>query len=409
MKLHRPRQPDTLNNRMPQDSIAATQTFDAKIPPLNSWRSLAPLFLYFSAAGIVTVMLGPLLPTFIERWHLRDAQAGTLFTSFFAGQFTGSWFAARNLRLSLVAGAALSAIACASLSLTGFHGAHLALFFCGIGLSAGLTAGNVVAGTGAASRARVLAILNVCWSLGAIACPAIVRFAGESFFLLAAGLTAASGLVLLVSMNPQRTTPAATEIPTSPKLSPAWPVILLFAVSMMLYVGCENALGGWLPSYALRHDPALKAATIAFWYWMAELAGRLLLASIAPLLSEAAIYRGSLILLLGAQVAILLAPHPDGPFLILAVVAIGVCLGPVFPLLVASLLSATGQHPRVGALFSCASLGGALIPWLTGALSTHFGSLRTGLLAPALGVVLLLLLSTGIAGRQPAAADTSHI
>ena len=393
---------------MSQDSTFAARNINPiTSATLNPWRSLLPLFLYFAVAGIVTVMLGPLLPVFIDRWQLKDIQAGTLFTSFFAGQFTGSWFAARNLRLSLIAGAALSAVACATLSWTGFHGAHLALFCCGVGLSAGLTAGNVVAGTGTASRARVLAILNVCWSLGAIACPAIVRFAGGSFFLLAAGLTAASGLLLL-SINPQKINSVPPESTAFTKLPLAWPTILIFTTSMMLYIGCESSLGGWLPSYALRHDPALKAATIAFWYWMAELASRLLLAAIAPLFSEATIYRGALALLFGAQVAILLAPHPDGRFLILATIATGLCLGPVFPLLVAALLTATGQHPRVGALFSCASLGGALIPWLTGALSTHFDSLRTGLIAPALGVLLLLLLSTGIVRSQSTLSRPSN-
>ena len=385
---------------MPEDFIPATRNAGQTTPTLSPWRSLTPLFIYFTVAGIVTVMLGPLLPVLIDRWHLRDVQAGTLFTSFFAGQFAGSWFATRNLRLSLVAGSALSAVACGTLSWTGFHGAHLALFCCGMGLSAGLTAGNVVAGTSSTGRARVLAILNVSWGVGAIACPAIVRSAGESFFLLAAGLTAATGL-LVATINPQRTTPTAAEsyLPKRPELS--WPRILLFAVSMMLYIGCENALGGWLPSYALRNDPALKAATIAFWYWMAELISRLLLAAVAPMLSEALIFRGSLTMLLGAQLAILLAPHPNGIFLVLATIATGAFLGPVFPLLVASLLSTTGRHPRVGAIFSCASLGGALIPWLTGALSTQFGSLRTGLLAPALGVLLLLILSIGTFGRRP--------
>jgi fucose permease len=383
---------------MPQDPIAATQNVDPTTPPLSPWRSLAPLFIYFTVAGIITVMLGPLLPVFIERWHLTDVQAGTLFTSFFAGQFTGSWFATRNLRLSLIGGSAFSAIACATLSWTGFHGAHVALFCCGMGLSAGLTAGNVVAGTSSNDRARVLAILNVCWGVGAIACPAIVRFTGKSFFLFAAGLTAAAGL-LMATMDPQKNIPRSFEITTPRKLPLSWPTVLLFAVSLMLYIGCENALGGWLPSYALRNDPALKASTIAFWYWMAELASRLLLAMVAPLFAEALIFRGSLFMLLGAQLAILLVSHPDGRFLVLATIVTGVCLGPVFPLLVAALLSATGQHPRVGALFSCASLGGALIPWLTGALSTQFGSLRMGLLAPALGVLLLLLLSIGISSK----------
>jgi fucose permease len=383
---------------MPQDPISATQNVDTATPLRSPGRSLIPLFIYFVVAGIVTVMLGPLLPAFIDRWHLRDVQAGTLFTSFFAGQFTGSWFATRNLRLSLIGGSALSAIGCAALFLASFHGAHLALFCCGVGLSAGLTAGNVVAGTSSNNRARVLAILNVCWGVGAIACPAIVQFAGESFFLLTAGLTVASGILLATTSTLVNTAPPSKS---SDSLPLPWPTVLLFAVSLMLYVGCENTLGGWLPSYTLRNDPGLKASTIAFWYWMAELVSRLVLAALAPFVSEPLVYRWSLVMLLASQLGILLVSHPTGAFLAVVTIITGACLGPIYPLLVASLLSSTGRHPRIGVLFSCASLGGALIPWMTGALSTQFGGLRTGLLAPALGVLLLLLLSWSTIGRQP--------
>src|SRR6185437_1187805 len=67
-------------------------------PGTSAFRSLGPVFFYFFIAGIATVMLGPLLPALIARWHIQDAQAGTLFTTTFAGQLCGSWFATRNLR-----------------------------------------------------------------------------------------------------------------------------------------------------------------------------------------------------------------------------------------------------------------------------------------------------------------------
>ena len=84
----------------------STTTDRASGSPL---RTLVPLFVYFAASGIITVMLGPLLPSLIERWSLQDAQAGTLFTSFFLGQLVGAWFATRNLRFSILFGAASSA------------------------------------------------------------------------------------------------------------------------------------------------------------------------------------------------------------------------------------------------------------------------------------------------------------
>lgn len=379
------------------------------VPPGSDspWRSLAPLFIYFAAAGVVTVMLGPLLSVFIERWHLRDVQAGTLFTSFFAGQFVGSWFATRNLRLSLVGGATLASAGCAALYWASFHGAHLALFCCGVGLGASLAAGNVVAGTKAVNRPRALAILNVSWGIGAIACPALVRITGESFFLVAGGLTAVTAL-LLAALAPSAvgaSRPSNSSGSEGAGLS--WPTIFLFGCSLILYIGSENAIGGWLPSFALREDPSLSAANVAFWFFTAEFCGRLLLAMVASMISPTLLYRGSLAILLASQFAILLVPQPVGAFIAVSTILIGVSLGPVYPLLVASLLSQAGRHPRLGVFFACATLGGVLLPWMTGVASTHFGGLRVGLLVPACGVLLLLTLSWSAVGqpRNASVAD----
>src|SRR5215471_5186312 len=157
------------------ESSANTPEREIKIP----LRLLGPLFFYFAGAGIANVMLGPLLPSLTERWHIQDAQAGVLFTALFAGQLIGAWIASKNLRASVILGAVVTACSSFTMLWVGFYAAHVALFGVGLGLGAGLTAGNVIAGTAVTSgRARVLAILNVGWSLGAIACPALVRIFG---------------------------------------------------------------------------------------------------------------------------------------------------------------------------------------------------------------------------------------
>ena len=84
--------------------------------PVKPFRTLVPVFLYFMAAGVATVMLGPLLPALIKHWHIQDAQAGTLFTASFVGQFCGAWFATRNLRASTLYGSAVSAAGCAAMA-----------------------------------------------------------------------------------------------------------------------------------------------------------------------------------------------------------------------------------------------------------------------------------------------------
>ncbi len=183
--------------------------------PAKPLRALLPVYFYFLAAGIATVMLGPLLPALIQRWHIQDAQAGTLFTANFAGQFCGAWFATRNLRASILYGSAITAAGCIALAWVSFGSAHIALFCTGLGLGAGLTAGNVIAGTTVpAARARLIAILNVVWGLGAIACPVLVRLSSAAgiqyFFFATAAFLAITSLVAIAIPSPS-TSPSPTQ------------------------------------------------------------------------------------------------------------------------------------------------------------------------------------------------------
>ena len=380
-------------------------------------RTLGPAYFYFLVAGTVTVMLGPLLPQLIQHWQIQDAQAGTLFTANFVGQLCGAWIAARNLRASLIYGSVLSAVGCIALARSGFGVAHIALFCVGIGLGTGLTAGNIIAGTTLpAIRAKLLAILNVAWGLGAIACSLLVKLTAEGgmhrFFFVIAALLLGSSLCSCalprtqLSGNPpkawQMSRPQSSPIERRFPLPPL--PLISFAAAMFLYVGVENSLGGWLPSYAIRSSSSLQASSIAIYFWIAELIGRLLVTALMTTLREGTLYRLCLAMLLVTEGLICSISHPS-PYGIIALTVLGgFTLAPVFPLLVSFMLARTGNHKRLGVLFASASVGGAVLPWLTGVFSTYFHGLRAGLIVPATGVALLLFLSEVITSRR----DRSH-
>jgi fucose permease len=383
--------------------------------PAKPLRALLPVFLYFLAAGIATVMLGPLLPTLIQRWHIQDAQAGTLFTANFAGQFCGAWFATRNLRASILYGSAITAAGCIAMAWVGFDAAHIALFCTGLGLGAGLTAGNVIAGTTIpAERARLIAILNVVWGLGAIACPVLVRLLSAAgiqyFFLATAAFLAITSLAAIAipnpSTNPTKPAHLATGLPhvsPTPSIQQRMPLpplpLFVFGAAVFLYIGVENALGGWLPSYAVRTNPALHASSIALCFWVAELTGRILVTILMALVSEAALYRICLALLILTQVILCVTADISSTGIVALTFLCALSLAPIYPLIVSFLLARTGNHARLGPLFATASFGGASLPWLTGVFSTQFHNLRTGFLVPAAGAALLLFLSAVLTAK----------
>jgi len=369
-------------------------------------RTLVPVFFYFVAAGVATVMLGPLLPALIQRWHIQDAQAGTLFTASFAGQLCGAWFGTRNLRASILFGSAISAAGCVAMAWAGFGFSHITLFLVGLGIGAGLTAGNVIAGTVLPSaRARLIAILNVGWGIGAIACPILVRRSAaggvQQFFFITAVLLAISTLASIAipiaarpvessitsSQSAARISPPSSRLPLSPRL------LFIFGAAVALYIGVENSLGGWLPSYAIRTNPELRASSIAIYFWVAELTGRVIVTAAMSLLSEAILYRVCLVILITTQILLCVTANISAAGVITLTVLSALGLAPLYPIILSFLLSRTGNHPRLGSLIATASLGGATLPWLTGVVSTQFRGLRAGLIVPATGAVLLLLFS----------------
>jgi FHS family glucose/mannose:H+ symporter-like MFS transporter len=384
----------------------------------NPLRTLLPVFLYFAAAGVATVMLGPLLPALIQRWHIQDAQAGTLFTASFIGQFCGAWFATRNLRASVLFGSAITAAGCVAMAWSNFELAHIALFCVGVGLGAGLTAGNVIAGTAVpASRARLIALLNVAWGLGAIASPVLVRLSASGgiqvFFYATAICLAVTSLISIAIPTPIRPKlppetnpqPASRPSSTRPRM-PLPPLPLLgFGVAIFLYIGVENSLGGWLPSYAVRTDPSLHASSIAIYFWIAELTGRILVTALMAILGEATLYRACLALLILTQIALCATAQISGIGVITLTILTALSLAPLYPLIMSFLLARTGNHARLGALFATASFGGATLPWLTGVFSTQFHGLRAGLLIPATGTILLLFLSTILTTKPSPLSD----
>jgi fucose permease len=244
---------------------------------------------------MVTVLLGPLLPTLSARWSLNYAQAGSLFTAQFAGatlgtSLSGVIVARWGFRFAMAAGLLAMAVGVAALPFSS-HFLGLACIFCyGGGIGVAIPASNLlVAAINPERRSAALSLLNFSWSLGAVACPfvvaAVVRT--ESIQLL---LLPLAGFLLLVLLW-IAATPAYPVEPASMRddeysgVSGAdWNTRSLFILAglFFVYVGVENAFGGWLASYAKSlgtGSPRVAVMTPSFFYgavmigrWVAPLA-----------------------------------------------------------------------------------------------------------------------------------------
>ena len=172
---------------------------------------------------------------------------------------------------------------------------------------------------------------------------------------------------------------------------------MLFGTLIFLYVGTENAVAGWVAEFARRMvsgaTTAWALAPMAF--WAALTTGRLLAAVALKRVSESALIRGGLVLAtLGVLAIIFAASTPEG--VIAGAAAAGLGLSAIFPLLWALVTrSVTSIAPRAaGPMYAAGGLGGAVVPWVVGAVSSALGDLRAGLAVPLGALLVLLALSS---------------
>ena len=367
----------------------------------------------FVVCGIVTVLPGPLLPIMAARWGLPDVQSGGFFAAEFATSMVGSILSSRAIRRNLpsgfavmTAGVLLLIASVQTLNPSAGHALALAAFaVIGFGTGLSVTATNLTvaamngdprpSGSRVSIRARRLSIVNVWWGIGAVACPWLIAWtehAGHMRPLLFVVSLASAGL--FVALLPRAPAPETAAVPAPPTPRARQTGILVyFAAFMFLYVGVETVIGGWITTYAHRFSgmTLAHASLMVSLYWAALLTGRWLGSVALHLFGERTILLPSLALSLIA-VAVLFEPRST-PAVLVAVAAAGAGFGPVFPIGASRMLARLADHRNAGWAFAMCAAGGAVLPWLTGLVSTRSGSLRVGFAVPLVALVLILILA----------------
>lgn len=371
----------------------------------TEWVRLHTGFVYI---GIVTILLGPLLPSLARHWSLTDSQAGFLFTAEYSGSVLGNLLTGLLLpRIGFckVMGSSflLFVLSFSFLGAGPWTLACLLIFLYGIALGLAVPTSNLRATQlPSANTAAAVSLLNSSWGIGAVLCPFL--FAALLPSLGLRGFTAALAAIALIFSGLYLTRPTTTRFRTTkpPGRSPgAWlaqlrhasavPLLLLF----FLYVGVETALGGWVAAYEKRM-PGMESSTWALApsvFYLFLLIGR----GLAPLalrrLSQVVISVGGL---LCAVVGAGIVAYSQTPLLLQAGAAVaGFGLAPQYPLYVTWFAETFGEDANwLSTLyFGGAALGGAVLPWLVGIIAARTNSLRAGLVLPAAVTVVMIMLS----------------
>jgi MFS transporter, FHS family, glucose/mannose:H+ symporter len=378
-------------------------------------RLLEPLLhVGFALTGVGTVLLGSILPRLSAQWHLRDKDAGLLLLVQFATSASGALLVRRNLWRALASGYGLIGVGAIGIFL--LQQRSLPAFgVYGLGLGLAMTSTNMLTGRRYPQRmGAALALLNFSWSAGAVACPLLVaqflrHATGSAAFPVVGLLALPFGLLPLLA--DRRDLQASTSAGPTPAGMKEATTILYFAVLAFLYVGIEASIGNWMSTYAIRATAwTFAGSTLAVaLFWAALVLGRAMTPAILAWVPEPGLYRASVLATI-AGVLLLLAAHR--PLTILAgSILSGLALAPLFPLILALFLQEIGASRNAGWVFAVAGLGGAVLSWLTGTISSGTGSLRIGLLVPGAAALLMLLMISwrrlGGGAKQQAVAETT--
>lgn len=380
----------------------------------SSAASIAAVHLGFVLTGIVTTLLGPILPVLSADWSLRDVQAGNFFLAQFAGSMagvalSGAFVFRRGVRQSLVIGYVLMAAGVAALGCGIFSLGLPAVFCYGLGQGITIPSSNLtISDRNPHAREAALNVLNFAWGVGAVACPFVVSMAVRAhvalswLFGLGFALAFTAVAIHLIPANGFEPETAPVKTAASAAVNIRYDrFFFVVAALFFIYVGTETALGGWVAAYAKRIGGSgnTQWALAPACFWGALLAGR----ALAPVVLRTMTVRKLAVVVLAiATCGIgLLVVAQTVPSVLLGVALAGLGCASVFPINVGLLSHFGCASARVAStMFFLGGLGGAVLPWLVGVCSTRFSSLKVGLLVPLTGAVLLLILHSWNAWRE---------
>lgn len=377
-------------------------------PRASSQKKLVTAALIsFLPAGVLTTLLGPMLPLLIADWSLNDRLAGSLFLVQFlaslAGVLLSGFFLARlGYRPAFLSGLLLMAAGVATLYLGSRPLGIASVAVYGLGLGLIIPTGNLlIAEVSPESRSSAVSLLNFFWGVGAVFCSLMVAWTAAHrmvpLFLGSVSLF----LVLLVLATRGLPFPPAAGASSAPPVR--WrevarsPAIWLFAAVFFLYPGAETAVGGWIGSYLSRLAPGeiRMAPMMPAFFWAALTTGRALGTLFLSRVSERHVLRGGFAIASLGIVSMLWASTMLQ--VIVGALVTGLSYATLYPITVARFSHRYGMGARsIGpVMFSLAAIGPAVIPWLVGVVSQTMGSLRAGLYLTLGATVVLLLIHLG--------------
>ncbi|MCB9423428.1 MAG: MFS transporter [Ardenticatenaceae bacterium] len=354
-------------------------------------RNTIAYYLLFISLGFSLGITGPALPSLAEQTGSTLGAIGAIFLLGALGGMLGTAVSGRIFdrvtRGNLVLGLAqlTSAILLAIMPLAGSLPLLLVIFLIN-GLPGGIIntgANTLLMWTHGKKAGPYMNGLHFAFGLGAFLAPTVfaqvLNLGGtyqHAYWALAV-LAFPVGLFNLFSPgSPEHPDKREDSIESQVKLRQVLPVVIIAMMFLFFYVGSEITFGNWIYTYALILGlaDATRAAYLTSGFWLAFTIGRAISIVVATRFKPEQILTVAFLGGLGALALAIITPNSIS-MLWAATLLVGFFMAPIW----ATGYNLAGQSIKLTATISSSiilgdSLGGVVLPWVTGQAIERFGA-----------------------------------
>jgi fucose permease len=329
------------------------------------FSTIVAVFVY----GMLSAMLGTILPDLSDRFRLSPRQNGTIAFAqalglIIASLGVGPLLDNEGKKLGLMIGLALIATALFALPRSsGFRSILFLLFLLGVGGGIVVTGANaLVSDVGEAHRATALNMVNLFFGLGGLATPFIAaNVFGRNWVRLCYTVAALTVVSLAIEASTKMPEPTRTGGFVLADAAPVLgrPLLFLLGLFLFLYVSCEVGIWNWLPRHLIAQGiPESRALNIlSLGFALGLLIGRV---GVSPILIRVPAITVLLFASVVMAISTFLMLRLSNPFTAAILVFLaGLSMAPVFP----TTLAIVGDNfPRmagtaIGLVITCGWIG----------------------------------------------------
>jgi fucose permease len=369
------------------------------------FSTIVAIFVY----GMLSAMLGTILPDLSDRFRLSPRQNGTIAFAqalglIIASLGVGPLLDNEGKKLGLMIGLALIAAALFALPRSsGFRSILLLLFLLGVGGGIVVTGANaLVSDVGEAHRATALNMVNLFFGLGGLATPFIAaNLFGRNWVRLCYTIAALTVVSLAIEASTKMPEPTRGGGFVLADAAPVLgrPLLFLLGLFLFLYVSCEVGIWNWLPRHLIAQGiPESRALNIlSLGFALGLLIGRV---GVSPILIRVPAITVLLFASIVMAISTFLMLRLSNPLTAAILVFLaGLSMAPVFP----TTLAIVGDNfPRmagtaIGFVITCGWIGLAVSSRIIGFIAGGDPRrLKRALLVIPASAVLMVVLDLAI-------------